>query len=391
MYDENKRKCKKSACCISSNSGSCIADSFRGSIFGKSCYISFGLLSPFIFGYIIARLINPIATKLQKWLRIPRGISAILVIIFTVGILGGLLTLLGIQLFEEVKKFYINWEMTYDSIRSNWNGLSSSWGELYRNMPDFVRNVLNNAITGIYNETMAVTADFSVMNTAQVVAKSLPAGIIWAIMFILALFFMVSKDLRLTPAVRKLMGDGSANKLEEIKIQCKMYLGGYVKAQMILMVIVFFVILIILSLFRAPFALLVAALTAILDALPFFGSGIVLWPLAVIYLIDGKILLAVGYVITYFAIMLLRRVLEPKLVSDRMGFDNPIIMLVVMYMGYKIWGVIGLIIGPIILMIIISLYKVGLFNRIIAILKQLAQFTVKEFKLFEEYMHNITK
>lgn len=364
---------------------------FAGAFLVKVAIYLFGLLSPFIFGYIIARLINPIATKLQKWLRIPRGISAILVIIFTVGILGGLLTLLGIQLFEEVKKFYINWEMTYDSIRSNWNGLSSRWGELYGNMPDFVRNVLNNAITGIYNETMAVTADFSVMNTAQVVAKSLPAGIIWAIMFILALFFMVSKDLRLTPAVRKLMGDGSANKLEEIKIQCKMYLGGYVKAQMILMVIVFFVILIILSLFRAPFALLVAALTAILDALPFFGSGIVLWPLAVIYLIDGKILLAVGYVITYFAIMLLRRVLEPKLVSDRMGFDNPIIMLVVMYMGYKIWGVIGLIIGPIILMIIISLYKVGLFNRIIAILKQLAQFTVKEFKLFEEYMHNITK
>ena len=364
---------------------------FAGAFLVKVAIYLFGLLSPFIFGYIIARLINPIATKLQKWLRIPRGISAILVIIFTVGILGGLLTLLGIQLFEEIKKLYINWEMTYDSIRSNWNGLSSSWGELYRNMPDFARNVLNNAITGIYNETMAVTADFSVMNTAQVVAKSLPAGIIWAIMFILALFFMVSKDLRLTPAVRKLMGDGSANKLEEIKIQCKMYLGGYVKAQMILMVIAFFVIIIILSLFRAPFALLVAALTAILDALPFFGSGIVLWPLAVIYLIDGKILLAVGYVITYFAIMLLRRVLEPKLVSDRMGFDNPIIMLVVMYMGYKIWGVIGLIIGPIILMIIISLYKVGLFNRIIAILKQLAQFTVKEFKLFEEYMHNITK
>ena len=364
---------------------------FAGAFLVKVAIYLFGLLSPFIFGYIIARLINPIATKLQKWLRIPRGISAILVIIFTVGILGGLLTLLGIQLFEEIKKLYINWEMTYDSIRSNWNGLSSSWGELYRNMPDFARNVLNNAITGIYNETMAVTADFSVMDTAQVVAKSLPAGIIWAIMFILALFFMVSKDIRLTPAVRKLMGDGSANKLEEIKTQCKMYLGGYVKAQMILMVIAFFVILIILSLFRAPFALLVAAMTAILDAMPFFGSGIVLWPLAVKYLVDGNILLAVGYVITFFAIMLLRRVLEPKLVSDRMGFDNPIIMLVVMYMGYKIWGVIGLIIGPIILMIIISLYKVGLFNRIIAILKQLAQFTVKEFKLFEEYMHNITK
>lgn len=74
-----------------------------------------------------------------------------------------------------------------------------------------------------------------------------------------------------------------------------------------------------------------------------------------------------------------------------MGFDNPIIMLVAMYIGYKFWSVGGLIGGPLLLMLLISLYEVGLFNRIIAVLKQFGHFIVKEIKLFEKYMHDITK
>ena len=146
----------------------------------------------------------------------------------------------------------------------------------------------------------------------------------------------------------------------------------------------------ILSLANAPFALLVAAITAVLDALPFFGSGIVLWPLAVVYFIDGRITLGIVYIAVYLAVMLVRRFVEPKLVSDRMGFENPIIMLIIMYTGYKLWGVIGLITGPLLFMLIISLYEVGLFNRLISALKQLGRFTVKEIKLFEQYLHDIT-
>ena len=113
--------------------------------------------------------------------------------------------------------------------------------------------------------------------------------------------------------------------------------------------------------------------------------------MAVVYFIDGRVGLGVLYVITYFMIMLLRRFIEPKLVSDRMGFNNPIIMLVAMYIGYKFWGVGGLIGGPLLLMLIISLYKVGLFNGIITILKQFWHFVIKEVKLFEKYMQDITK
>lgn len=363
---------------------------FAGPTLVRVAVYVFSLLSPFIIGYIIARIINPIAVRLQKWLKIPRGISAILVIILTVGIIGGLLTLLGYQLFEEIKRLYMNWSDIIGNFRFNWRKFTHRLDGLYIGMPDFVKNVIDDAIDSMYRESGALTKDIPVINTAQAAAKALPAGIIWTIMFIISMFFMVSRNISMTEIIRK-YSNKTADKLSEIKAQCAAYLGGYVKAQMILMVIVFFVILTVLSLFDAPFSFLIAAITAILDALPFFGSGIVLWPMAIVYFIDGSTTLAIVYVVIYFAIMLLRRFIEPKLVSDKMGFENPIIMLVVMYIGYKLWGVIGLIAGPLILMVIISLYKVGLFNRIIAILKQLAHFTVKEIKLFEKYMHNITK
>ncbi len=364
---------------------------YLGPFFIRAIIYLFGLLSPFVIGYIIARIINPVADRLHKWIKIPRGISAVLVIIITLAVIGGIFGLLGYKLFEEIKSLFLNWDDIVSSLRENWRKISSSWGEMYIGMPDIVKTVIDKAFDGMYKQSLEISGSIPVVNVAQVAAKSLPAGLIWTVMFILSMYFMVSRKLSLINGVRRFLGDRSADKLVEIKTQCKKYLGGYVKAQLILMVIVFFVILVILSLVNAPFVLLIAALAAILDALPFFGSGIVLWPMAVVYFVDGRTLLGVMYVITYFAVMLLRRFIEPKLVSDRMGFDNPIIMLVAMYIGYKFWGVIGLIGGPLLLMLIISLYKVGLFNGIITILKQFWGFVIKEIKLFEKYMQDITK
>lgn len=350
----------------------------------------FGLLSPFIFGYFVAKVINPVADRLQRRLHVPRGISVVTVIALTIVIVFGIFALLGYKLVDEVINLIRNWPQIFDSLRSNWNEISGNLSEMYITMPQFVQSVVDTAWADIYKEGVAITREIPVVDMAQVVAKSLPSGLIWTVMFILSLYFMVSLGWSLTEFVGKTFGEKAGDKLREIKKQCKTYLGGYVKAQIILMGIVFVVIFIILSLFDAPFALIVALLTAFLDALPFLGSGIVLWPMAVIYLIDSNVKLCVVYVITYFIIMILRRFLEPKLVSDRMGF-NPIWTLIAMFVGYKLWGITGFIAGPLLLMLIFSLYAVGLFKYPAMVIKQLARFTVKEVKLFAEYLGEITK
>lgn len=350
----------------------------------------FGLFSPFIFGYILARIINPVADRLQRRMKVPRGISVVLVIIVAIVIIFGIIGLLGYKLFDEVRNLYFDWPQILGSLRSNWNEISNNLSQMYIGMPDFVQTAVDKAVNDVYNQCMQLTKEIPVVDMAQVVAKSLPSGLIWALMFIMSTYFMVSHKEMVTKFMHKILGVRGVEKVNEIKKQCKTYLGGYVKAQLIIMLIVFMMLLIILSLFDAPFALLIAALTAFLDALPFLGSGIVLWPMAVIYFIDQNFKLGVVYVITYFAAMLMRRFVEPKLVSDKIGL-NPLITLVAMYIGYKFWGVIGLITGPLLLMLIISLYTVGLFRRPINVIKQLMHFIVKEIRLFENYMREITK
>ena len=336
----------------------------------RAAVYAFGLLSPFVFGYIIARAVNPVADRLKQKLRIPRGISAVLVIIITIVIIFGLVGLLGYKLFDEIRNLYFNWDTILVSLRSSWENFSNRWGQMYIDMPDFIQSGVDTAILGIYRQCSELMQNIPVVDMAQVVAKSLPSGLIWTVMFFLSLYFMVTQKDKVNKSLRELLGEAGTNKANAIKDQCKAYLGGYVKAQLVLMVIVFMAVLIILSLFDAPFSILIAAITAVLDALPFFGSGLVLGPMAVVYFIDGNIRLGIVYIATYLAVMFLRRFIEPKLVSDRIGL-NPLITLVAMYVGYKLWGIVGLITGPLLLMLIISLYKVGLFTRPIKILKQL--------------------
>ncbi len=361
---------------------------FAGPVVIRAAIYIFRLFSPFIFGFLISRLINPVADRLQKRLKIPRAASAAMVVILTIAIIIGIIGGVGYKLFDEIKNLYYQWPSMVESFQNGWNDLTGQLSSLYIDLPDSVQNMLDNLYNNITNQISQFMSNIEVINNAQDFARALPGGFIWTIVFVIAMFFMVSQKESIDRSIKRFLGPKKVAKLTEINNECRKYLGGYVRAQIILMFIIFVVIAIILSILGAPYSLLVAAATAILDALPFLGSGITLWPLAFIYFVNGNLKLGIGYVCVYIAVAILRRLVEPKLVSDKMGL-NPIMTLVAMYIGYRWWGIIGMLIGPILLMIIISLYKVGLFNGVIKILKQLWGFAVREVKMFIEYINNI--
>lgn len=361
---------------------------FAGPVVIRAAIYVFRLFSPFIFGFLLSRLINPVADRLQNRLKIPRGASAAMVVILTIAVLIGIIGGVGYKLFDEIKNLYYQWPSMMASFQNGWNNLSAMLSDLYIDMPDSVQNMVDNLYNNLTNQMSQFMSNIEVVNNAQDFARSLPGGFIWTIVFVIAMFFMVSQKSNIDRSIKRFLGPKKVAKLTEINNECRKYLGGYVRAQIILMFIIFVVIAIALSILGAPYSLLVAAATAILDALPFLGSGITLWPLAVIYFINGNLKLGIGYVCVYITVALLRRFIEPKLVSDKMGL-NPILTLVAMYIGYRWWGILGMLIGPIILMVIISLYKAGLFNGIIKIIKQLWGFAVREVKLFIDYINNI--
>ncbi len=368
----------------------CLLTFFLWKPVAKTLVYIFSLLSPFIFGYVISRLINPIADKLQKKLHLPRVLSVVLVIVATLAVIVGIIAGIGYKLVSELRTFIVQLPEIIETVRQVWEKFTSNWSRFYFDMPDSVQDALDNIYENFIVRIKTFTADMKVVDNAQDFAKSLPGGVIWAIIFILSLFFMVSQKNILDRNINKLLGERAVSKLDEIKSQFRVYLGGYFKAQIILMFVVFVLITVVLSIVGAPYAIVVGAATAILDALPFLGSGLTLWPLAIGYFVSGKLKLGIAHIAVYIGVLVVRRFLEPKLVSDKMGF-NPIITLISMYIGYQWWGLIGMIIGPVLLMVLFSIYRVGLFDRLIKIIKQLFKFITMEIKLFMTYLDNITK
>ena len=363
---------------------------FAAPLLLKAFVYLFGLLSPFVFGYIIARLIDPLADKLQKRLRLPRVASVVLIIILTLAVVGGIAGVVIYKIYKEVMNFCYNWPDIISSLRESWSRLSLQWNSMYLDMPDSVQLMIDRFWDNLYSQAMTLVSNARVVDSAQSFAKALPGGIIWAVIFILTLFFMVNQKERVDEITNRIFTASSMTRMREIRDACKVYLGGYVRAQLILMLIIFVIISVILSVFGAPYALFVGAATALLDALPVFGSGITLMPLAVIYFMGGDLKLGIVYIVTWLVVIVVRRFLEPKLVSDKMGL-NPILTLVSMYCGYRWWGISGLLIGPIVLMLLASLYKVGLFEKPIRVVTQLGGYIIREIRMFIDYLNKITK
>ncbi len=350
------------------------------------------LFLPFLLGYIFSMAVNPLADTLQKRLKIPRGLSAVLVIVLIVGILGGVLTFAIWKIIDEVRMLYTQFPTIYENLQTSVHNFAVKWSTVYENLPMNIQEAITAAGESISDKAANFinTKSTPMVDSAGSVAKALPSVFIGVVVFILSSYFMVTENKAVTSTVYKLFSDRFVERLRIVKAEIKKYLGGYLRAQGILMLIAFGIMFIGLSILDIDYALLIALGIAFLDALPFFGSGLILWPWTLISFLNGDIKHGVGLIIIYAAVALMRHFTEPKLVSSRIGM-NPILTLMSMYVGYRTLSIGGMILGPIILMLIISFYKAGVFDAPIRILKNIYNFIKEQFMLFKEFVKNLIR
>ena len=117
-----------------------------------------------------------------------------------------------------------------------------------------------------------------------------------------------------------------------------------------------------------------------MDFLPVFGTGAILWPWAIFEMLSGNYMRAVGLVVIYLICQIVKQILQPKMVGDSIGL-NPMATLILLFVGYKFYGVMGMILGIPIGMVLLNLYRVGMFDRIVKGLKIIAN-DINEFRKF---------
>jgi len=329
---------------------------------------------PFVVGWIVALIANPLVRVLETKMKIMRKYSSVLIIVIVLGaLIGGsylAISKIGGQLIAFVEQV----PETYEQVADIVNDFTDSMSGVYERFPDSIKDYLiilrdsmgeigGNVVSTIGRPTVTASVNF---------AKNIPAMLIAIVFTILSAYFFLVESEMIIKAGRKVMPKGIKEKWKLVSGSLKGALGGYIKAQVKIMTIVAVILFIGFLILRIEFAILFAILISILDALPFFGTGTALVPWAIFKLIAGDYKMAVGLLIIYAISQLVRQIIQPKIVGDSIGV-HPLISLILMYIGYKMQGVWGMILAVPIGMVVINLYKAGAFDNIIQMGKSIAE------------------
>ncbi len=337
------------------------------------------LFLPFVLAFVFALAVDPLVRRLQTNLRLKRNWTALVVIVLLLGVVGGIVSWCIYKIVNEIRALYNNIPFIYQSIAADVEILKIRLSGIYEILPGNIQQAISEFGAQISNAAAELinTKSEPFVTSAGSFAKALPKALISVVVFLLSSYFMISDFERVKALVRKPFNKHFTDKITLVSKQIKKYLVAYVRAQATIMVIAFCVLFVGLWVLKVDFALLIAMGTAFLDALPFFGSGAVLWPWCIISFVSGNLKMGIGTIVIYIILVVIRQLTEPKIVSKNMG-TNPILTLISMYLGYRLLGIGGMILGPLVMMLIISLYKAGLFEAPVAFVKTGGEYVKKQ-------------
>lgn len=226
-------------------------------------------------------------------------------------------------------------------------------------LSDELLSIIQNSSQEILNKLYAWGTKF-LSDTVNVLTQ-IPTIAIYLVITILSLYFICTDKIYILDFAEHHMPRSWVKKVGQHVKEITQSLGAYLKAEITLVFVSFVISLAGFYIFmfaglNVKYPLLIALVTAFVDALPILGSGTVMIPWAIISAIDGDINLGVAIAVLWIIMSVVRQILEPKVVSNKLGI-HPIFTLIAMYTGFKLLGVIGMLVGPIALIIIKSIFS----------------------------------
>ena len=314
--------------------------------------------TPFLIAFIISVMIEPLIKWMHKKTKFTRKTSAILILALVSCLIVGLLIWGITSLISESANLlsglngYV--EKAYAKIQSVIYSSDLTKIQLSENVTKLIQDSTLNFLANVSNWVK------NALNQVVTAITSIPTIAIYTTITLLATYFICADRLYILDQLEHHLPEVWVKKIGIHLREIISSLGGYLKAQVILIIIAFIIVLVGLFImsftgFHIKYPLLAALGIGFVDALPILGSGTVMIPWAVCSALNGDIKLALGLLVVYAIIIITRQFLEPKIVSKNIGI-HPIFTLIAMYTGFKITGILGMFIGPIILIILQNIF-----------------------------------
>lgn len=328
-------------------------------------YITFkyiaGWLLPFIVAFGIVTVVHPVIRHIKKWLNIKQAAASILVMVLIYAAVGVLIFLLIMQIVLWIKDALALLPGYFETtIRPTIDTIGASFLGFVERLPEQWQEQLAAAQTEIIGtlQSFLIGLSQSGVSALKGLTSSVPSFMIGLLFTIMLSFFISMQYDRVTAFIKEQLPPRAKKILSDTRLIMIDTVIRYLRAALTLMAITFVELATGLLILRQKNAIPIAVGIAIFDALPFFGTGAIVIPWALIELIQMNFSFAIGLIILYAIIVLVRNIIEPKIVSDRLGL-NPIVSLVSIYLGFKVFGVLGMVFMPIITQILLALHKNG--------------------------------
>ncbi|WP_438495969.1 sporulation integral membrane protein YtvI [Paenibacillus sp. IHBB 3054] len=335
-------------------------------------YVLLPLLYPLLLAWLLAYIIHPLVVIL-KGFKLPGWLAVSLSLLFYIGGTALVLTALITRLVKEL----IVLLQTLDLHTDQWREVLLSLGrnasiqniinqinQFYHDNPDYhatidsnisrttetVGHAMTQLITGFFNMILKLISALPSMGTILIV-------------IVLAAFFLSTGWDRHNAKLTSLLPVPLLRPVSEIWSDLRKALSGYLRAQLVLISVTGVIVIIGLLLLGVDSAFAIGLTVGIVDLVPYLGVGVILLPWALYSYMTGNLALAIGLLVLYGIILVTRQVLEPKVLASSIGLD-PLTLLVGMFVGLQLFGMLGLLLGPVILVILDAFHRAGVFRAL---------------------------
>lgn len=348
-----------------------VAVSLVFSILATAAFIYLGIraiffLMPFVIGWIISAIASPLVNWLEKRFNIVKKLGSALIVILVIGLIVTGIYFAISRIAIEIGDLIKNIPEMYEQLESGLRQIGGTMSGLFERLPLGIQNGWNSFVANLdeYVTELITKISDPAVTAAGNFAKRLPFYLVSLIVAILSAYFFTSQREEVLSWMKRIAPKSVEKRMTLVMDNLRYAVGGYFKAQFKIMGVVFLILLIGLAFLGVRYYVLVAFLIAFLDFLPFFGTGTAMIPWGLYKFLMGDYKNAIILIVLYAVTQIVRQLLQPKLVADSVGM-NPLVTLLLLYVGYRMGSVIGMILAVPLGMVLINMVQAGAFDYIL--------------------------
>lgn len=334
---------------------------------------TFHMLYPIVIAFLLAALLHSPITYLHTRYKIPRIASTLVILLMICALIVWAIVFVFAELVQGTSylaekiptHMHFFTEYIEHFIQSFILPMYEKLMAFFSTLHPSHQETIEQNIYGFINQATEVVASFIqyILRNTPAFLSLLPHSIAMLGFISIATFLLVIDFQTYINQIKSIFPNNVRNHGFHVLTHIKKTLFGYIKAQLKIVLLTCVLLYIGLEIIHVKHAFTIVAFTALADLLPYVGTGIIFLPWIIYVFIVGHYELTIQLSIIYALVVVIRQIIEPKMISAHLNL-RPITTLLALFIGFQLWGIIGMLLAPMTLIILTGIYQAGTFHLI---------------------------